>query len=193
MTLVRKTLLSAVLVVSGLGFSPVTTASANPLPYGADQCKNGYVWREASPADHVCVVPGSRTRAAQDNALADTRLAGGGAYGPNTCLNGFVWREAFSGDLVCVTPATRTATAQENAEAQSHKALAYGSTTCADGYVWRQARPSDHVCVVPESRTVAAQENALASTRFAGGGALGRPPASMVMCGAKPSTAMWFA
>ena len=27
------------------------------LPYGPDTCKQGYVWRDAIPGDHVCVVP----------------------------------------------------------------------------------------------------------------------------------------
>ena len=37
---------------------------APDLPYGPDTCKNGYVWRDAIPGDHVCVVPDSRSTAA---------------------------------------------------------------------------------------------------------------------------------
>ena len=85
------------------------SAQADALPYGPDTCKQGYVWREASPTDHVCVPPASRTRAQSDNAQAILRRSPvGGAYGPDTCLPGFVWREAFPGDRVCVTPGRRT-------------------------------------------------------------------------------------
>ncbi len=53
----------------------------NGGPFGPDTCKQGFVWREANknnplnvPAnghvDHVCVVPPTRSQAAQDNQLA---------------------------------------------------------------------------------------------------------------------------
>lgn len=32
----------------------------NGGPYGPDDCKTGFVWREARPSDHVCVRPASR-------------------------------------------------------------------------------------------------------------------------------------
>ena len=90
-------------------------ASADPLPYGPETCRAGYVWREASPADRVCVTPEARSRTAAENAAAPTRIQpGGGAYGPNTCMAGFVWREAFPGDVVCVTPEIRELVRQEN-------------------------------------------------------------------------------
>ena len=85
----------------------ITTASA--LPYGPDTCKQGFVWREAQPSDHVCVTPDIRTQTAQENSFAAARREpNGGAYGPDTCLVGFVWREAFSGDQ-CVCHQTRAA------------------------------------------------------------------------------------
>ena len=42
-------------------------------PFGVDSCRAGFVWREASPTDHVCVPPASRTRAHDDNAAGATR------------------------------------------------------------------------------------------------------------------------
>jgi hypothetical protein len=77
-------------------------------------CAQGYVWREASSTDFVCVTPNARAQAAYDNGQASARSAGGGAYGADTCAQGFVWREAFAGDHVCVTPQTRSQTANDN-------------------------------------------------------------------------------
>ena len=142
------------------------SANADPLPYGPDTCKAGYVWRDAAPSDHVCVTPEDRQIAADENAQAAShRSPIGGGYGPNTCLSGYVWREAFGGDVVCVTPDQRSAAAQQNAQGLSHRVLAYGPDTCREGFVWRDAAPSDHVCVAPGSRSVAANENALAASR----------------------------
>lgn len=85
-------------------------------PDAADRCKLGYVWREASPSDHVCVLPKTRSDTTQENALApERRNPSGGAYGADTCRQGYVWREAFAGDHVCVTPASRARAAQDNA------------------------------------------------------------------------------
>src|SRR5205807_3367638 len=73
--------------------------------YGPDTCFPGYVWREASPTDHVCVLPATRAQAAHDNSQAASRVQpGGGPFGPDTCVQGYVWRAAFPGDHVCVTP-----------------------------------------------------------------------------------------
>ncbi|MQA18432.1 fibronectin type III domain-containing protein [Rugamonas rivuli] len=88
--------------------------------YGPDTCRQGFVWREAKPGDHVCVYPGIRDRVAAENAVAGARRqSGGGPYGPNTCIQGYVWREAFPGDTVCVTPATR-----DDVRAQNERAAA---------------------------------------------------------------------
>ena len=87
-----------------------------------DTCRQGFVWREAFPGDHVCVTPKTRDQAAQDNSQADARRqAGGGAYGPNTCRPPYVWREARSGDAVCVTEKTRSDTALDNAQAAARR------------------------------------------------------------------------
>ncbi len=42
-------------------------------PYGPATCLEGYVWREATPEDLVCVVPEVRTTTAQENAEAPNR------------------------------------------------------------------------------------------------------------------------
>lgn len=36
-------------------------------PFGPDTCKEGYVWREARPGDHVCVTGATRTRTTEEN------------------------------------------------------------------------------------------------------------------------------
>jgi LGFP repeat len=98
-------------------------AAFAPLPYGPDTCRQGYVWREATPTDHVCVTPATRGQTRDDNSqAASRRQPGGGAYGPNTCRQGYVWREALPGDQVCVTPATRTQAARDNAIAANRRA-----------------------------------------------------------------------
>jgi hypothetical protein len=82
---------------------------------GPGTCAPGFVWREANPSDHVCVIPQVRDEARSDNAqAAGRRSPTGGPSGPDTCISGFVWREAFSGDHVCVTPQTRSQAAQDN-------------------------------------------------------------------------------
>ncbi len=97
------------------------TPEPTPLPYGPDTCKDGYVWRDTIPGDHVCVRPASRTAAAHENAIAGSRVNPAGAYGPNTCIVGFVWREAYTGDKTCVTGARRTQVHYENINGPSHR------------------------------------------------------------------------
>lgn len=88
--------------------------------YGPDTCKQGYVWREATPEDHVCVVPETRAQARRDNAQARYRVSRvSQASGPGTCRTGYVWREATADDLVCVTPAIRAQARADNAAAGS--------------------------------------------------------------------------
>ncbi len=38
--------------------------------YGPDTSKQGFVWRETRPSDHVCVPPHRRERARVDNEIA---------------------------------------------------------------------------------------------------------------------------
>jgi len=103
---------------------PEGTSQAQDLPNGPDTCKQGYVWREANPSDHVCVTPQTRTETAQENAQGPAlKDPNGGAYGPDTCRQGFVWRDAFPGDNVCVIPASRDRAAADNAAAASRTVL----------------------------------------------------------------------
>jgi hypothetical protein len=74
----------------------------------AEQCIPGYVRREATPDDNVCVTVKIHEQTLQDNMLAGSRRdPKGGPYGADTCLSGYVWRDVFDGDHVCVTPETR--------------------------------------------------------------------------------------
>ena len=143
-----------------------------------DRCVVGFVWREGSPTDHVCVTPAVRSQTAADNAQAAARRQpGGGASGPDTCRQGFVWREAFANDHVCVPPPTRSAAAADNGQAANRRNPArsvFGPNTCANGFVWREADDSDVVCVSGAERTNIRNENANpALHRSPGGGAFG--------------------
>jgi hypothetical protein len=131
-------------------------------------CAQGYVWREASPIDRVCVTPATRTETAADNGKAGSR------HLPNstTCVQGYVWREAYPGDVVCVTPATRAQAATDDANAYAHvneSLVTYGPNTCQNGYVWRDGDDSDYVCVTSQVRTQAAADNAAAGGRHVSG------------------------
>ena len=140
-------------------------------------CIQGYVWREAQPADHVCVTPARRAEVNNENGLGSARRQpGGGDYGPYTCRQGFVWREAYLGDQVCVPPASRTQAAEENRIAFERRigGAAYGPNSCAPGHTWREADRRDWVCVTPARRSAVAMENRLGpSRRQPGGGAYG--------------------
>ena len=111
---------------AGASVAPGTTVNlvvVRDCSYGPDTCLLPYVWREASPADHVCVTVETRSQAAYDNSQAAARRdPNGGAYGPDTCLFGYVWREAFSGDHVCVTGETRSQAAYDNSQANARMA-----------------------------------------------------------------------
>ncbi len=109
------------LAAGGLGtihaVTPAPAQAAVSGAYGPDTCVRGYVWREATPGDHVCVTPAVRTQARSDNAeAANRRNPGGGAYGPDTCKPGYVWRESTRTDHVCVEPAVRSQAASDNKE-----------------------------------------------------------------------------
>ena len=85
------------------GASPASAAGS----HGPLTCLDGFVWRQATPRDHVCVTPEVRAQTARDNALAPAAAARRPAPSGPTCASpGYVWREALPGDHVCVTPAT---------------------------------------------------------------------------------------
>ena len=142
-----------------------------------ERCIVGFVWREASPNDRVCVTVTRRTQVrAENDAANDTRDPNGGAFGPNTCKHGYVWREAFTNDFVCVVPSRRTQAQTENEEAYWKRIgfAAYGPLTCQQGFVWREADKRDYVCVPVSRRTYVRNENANADqNREPGGGAFG--------------------
>ena len=86
----------------------------------SDKCKSPYVWRQATPDDHVCVTQATHEKTLQDNSLAPSRRdQKGGGYGADTCLSGYVWRDSFEGDHICVMPDIRDQAAQDNRDAAS--------------------------------------------------------------------------
>ena len=106
----------------GQGVAPQSAqpASASPPPPGT--CKQGFVWRQVDPGDHVCVTPQSRQQVVNDNAAAPQRTVARGAVHlvtPQDCLAGYVWRKAVASDYVCVTPQARAAAQADNAAAPS--------------------------------------------------------------------------
>lgn len=127
-TLMGLTVVAMLLAGSSMAQEKTGTTTGGPLTvedcrYGPDTCQKGFVWREASPKDHVCVKPGVRKQTHDENAKASSRRdPKGGAYGRDTCLTPFVWRDAFAGDHVCVPVPSRTQAADDNKMAASRKA-----------------------------------------------------------------------
>jgi hypothetical protein len=103
----RSWALAAAAAALTLGLGAGQASAAASADHGPLTCLDGYVWRQATPKDHVCVTPEVRAQTARDNVLAQTRRgAQAGTFGPDLCAPGYVWREAVPGDHVCVTPAT---------------------------------------------------------------------------------------
>jgi hypothetical protein len=101
----RVVCVAAIAAASLLAGASVPASAAGD--HGPLTCLDGYVWRQATPRDHVCVTPAVRAQTARDNALASSRRgATPGTFGPDLCTPGYVWREALAGDHVCVSPAT---------------------------------------------------------------------------------------
>ena len=109
--------------VRSLPFAAVVLgALASSAAVADDTCRQGYVWREATPQDHVCVTPGTRAQTRDDNAHAADRISRTDhRYGPDTCVQGYVWREATPDDYVCVTSGTRSQARDDNTRAQRHR------------------------------------------------------------------------
>jgi hypothetical protein len=127
-TATAATLLTASVLGLGATLTAPTASAASTTGTPAvaaahpDTCKNGYVWRDARPGDHVCVTPYRRDVTAYENSQAANRIAAyGGNYGSTTCKQGYVWREAYSGDHVCVTPASRDQNAYDNSQAANRR------------------------------------------------------------------------
>jgi hypothetical protein len=106
---------STLLLVTGLLATVVATAGPGASaaafgPFGPSTCTAGNVWREATPGDHVCVDPDTRTFVGNDNRNpTQFRNPADQTYGPDTCQQGFVWREATPDDHLCVAPRVRDA------------------------------------------------------------------------------------
>ncbi len=98
-----------------------TPTASNSSSDNADGCLSGYVWRQVTPEDRVCVSPQTRQQVAFDNSQAEERR-NASAYDPESCIDDYVWREATPGDRVCVTPEIRQQTSQDNAQAEARKA-----------------------------------------------------------------------
>lgn len=148
---------------TGSGQARIRVTSQTP-----DMCLKGYVWREASRRDRVCVTPKVREQTKTDNRLARSRRGQRGSTGPDACLQGYVWREAFPNDHVCVTPESRQQAELDNEQSLTRRnpaRLTHGPNTCQKGYVWREADLTDWVCVTAEVRARVAEENRLASGR----------------------------
>jgi hypothetical protein len=143
-----------VALIIALGMLIALAASSSSMAtgdWGPDTCLEGFVWREAAPTDHVCVILATRTQTAYDNSQAAARRSPtGGAYGPDTCLAGYVWRDAFSGDHVCVTGATRDQARADNAQAGARRnslALWHSSYTIPPQCV-------DDICTTTSTDTI---------------------------------------
>ena len=103
---------------SGLAALALIACAFSSSEAFAQRCIQGYVWREVTRNDHVCVTPATRQQISKDNAQIDARRQpGGGAYGPETCRQGYVWREAVHDDRTCVAPQTRDQARSDNAQA----------------------------------------------------------------------------
>jgi hypothetical protein len=99
-----------------------TPFTVPPPPPRLDLCRQGFVWREATPTDHVCVPPQTRAVTWQYNAIARTLVSPTDhTYGPDTCKQGYVWREATPTDRVCVPGAIRQQAHDDNAMAASRR------------------------------------------------------------------------
>jgi hypothetical protein len=105
--------------VAPAAVAPAPEASPRPA---TEDCKPGFVWREARASDLVCVTPSTRARTAEENLAADAHRVPGGPYHPNTCETGYVWREAFEGDVVCVIPESRAEALADNSQSVNRKA-----------------------------------------------------------------------
>jgi hypothetical protein len=110
---IRGQLLCTQPATAGSGYAPIN--NHHPAP---GTCKQGFVWRQANPEDHICVLLVSRQQAVNDNASAPQYTVKTNQV-PAPCKQGYVWRNANAQDHVCVSPAVRTQTLEENQQAPS--------------------------------------------------------------------------
>jgi hypothetical protein len=95
------------------GVAAPVVAHAQP----PDDCIGQFIWRMASPSDHVCVGGGMAHEVHVQNLHPNANKVSD----TDTCVSGFVWREAFDGDTVCVTPDFRAQVRADNAAGPSRK------------------------------------------------------------------------
>jgi len=69
----KRTALLALAAVSALS-APALAPTPAAAQYGPDTCRQGFVWREAFPGDHVCVRSWVRSETRMDNATAPDRM-----------------------------------------------------------------------------------------------------------------------
>jgi hypothetical protein len=147
--------------------SDVTVVTDYPV-----RCLRGYVWREITSQDLVCVTAADRAQILKENGEDSShKQPGGGLYGDDTCKQSYVWRDAilkdkwpeYPGDHICVDGAARQREAENNAMSASRTnptRLTFGPNACKAGFVWREADDWDWVCVTAATRALTRQENA---------------------------------
>jgi fibronectin type III domain protein len=126
--------------VSEISSATVCATTSAPPGVPADTCISGYVWRNVTSTDHVCVEPRVRDQVRADDRLAKDRtvpstraeqvcLPGVRCQEENLpCKPGFVWRDAVPGDTVCVEVRTRDQAYADNANAAQRRVVAAGTT-----------------------------------------------------------------
>jgi hypothetical protein len=82
-----------------------------------DECAEGFVWREAFPDDHVCVLPQVRDMVREQNRNAGQFTTKEGTE----CTPGYVFRMAGPRDQVCVTEDERDQAQQDNRMADTRR------------------------------------------------------------------------
>jgi hypothetical protein len=88
---------------------------------GLNACAPGYVWREATQRDYVCVTQQTHDETKEENVLAATRQdVLPFTHGGLLCHEGFEIRDAVPGDRVCAPPASKARAIQDNLASTSH-------------------------------------------------------------------------
>ncbi|MDQ1245823.1 MAG: hypothetical protein QG597_190 [Actinomycetota bacterium] len=109
----------ALLATAGiLGASLMVAGPASATgDYGPDTCLQGWVWRDAVPNDHVCVIPSVRSLHADYNRRA-TALH---LPGSDQCRPHYTWRLVQPADHVCVDSRTRRQVLADNSQASARR------------------------------------------------------------------------
>jgi WD40 repeat protein len=109
--------------------------------FSNETCRSGYVWREATVDDLVCVPPAIR-----DQALADRAEAEAGRNTVAGCANGLVPRSANPNDTACTTPEIAATIIADNQRSESRKLLpgsAFAGTRRVELSVATRAVPAE--------------------------------------------------